>query len=357
MITGETSKDIKEYRKIPRFSYSSLKLYVENRKKFYKEEILGDKKEKEETDFMRMGSVCDVLLTDKDNWEDYYIVSSANKPTGQLLTFTENVFKRHKINLDVEGNLTISTEQLFSEAYQDLVDGNGGKKLRDGINKFIERFDKEAADYYRELCLSEGKTVLTIEEVQTAERIVQTLKTAENTKDIVNAISGNEIEVFRKHPILFHYKGHDLKSELDQIIVNHEEKIIEIFDYKCTSFVEFFISSYLEYKYYLQQALYRIAAKSWTKQQGWEDYKVGYMNFIAFDQINYYKPIIVKMNSDNFEQGLNGFRINGRKYDGVNKILDDITYSIDSDIWDMSVDNLKNNGVVSIPVFDSYKTN
>ncbi len=350
-ITGSLKevKDVKEYRKIPRLSQSDLKLYVENRKKFYKKVILKELVDNDESDAINIGNLVDVMLTDDDNFEHYFYISSSPKPTGQMYIFVKNLESITKGSLEEDGECTTSFKERSLEAYEQLKEGNGGK-LRDTYDKFITNFQAQWQGYYKELLECTNKQVVTPEEVELSGRIVEALRTAPNTRDIVN-----NPRLYKKVPILFEYMGREFKSELDLFEIDDENKFIQPYDYKTTAFVEWWITKYLENKYYLQGALYKIAMSAWAEQNGYEDYEIGNMKFICADSINYYKPLIYSMNDNNNEDALNGFSINGRNYKGLNQIIDDLTLSEETGEWGMNADNLRNRGIVNIPVFEKYK--
>lgn len=343
------TKDVKEYRKIPRLSQSDLKLYIENRKKFYKKVILKELVDNDESDAINIGNLVDVMLTDDENFEHYFYISSAPKPTGQMLIFVKNLESITKGSLDEDGQCTTTFFERSNLAYKQLKESNGGK-LRDSYDKFIKNFE-EWSGYYKELLECTGKQVVTPEEVELSARIVDSLKTSLNTAHIVN-----NPNLYKKVAILYDYKGREFKSELDLFEVNDDEKYIQPYDYKTTAFVEWWVTKYLDNKYYLQGALYKIAITAWAEQNGYEDYEIRDMKFICADSINYYKPLIYEMGSDNFEDALNGFSINGRNYKGLNQIIDDLTISEETGEWGMSADNIRTKGIVSIPTYEKYKS-
>lgn len=347
-------KDVKEYRKIPRLSQSDLKLYVENRKKFYKKVILREPVEEDESDAINIGNLVDVMLTDDENFEHYFYITSAPKPTGQMLIFIKNLEHITKASLGEDGECTLSFKERSEEAYEQLRIGNGGK-LRDKYSTFIANFE-EWTGYYKELMECSNRQVVTPEEVELSGRIVNALKTSANTAGVINAVSVDDMDVYNKCAILFTYMGKEFKGELDKFIVDHKNKVIRPYDIKTTGFVEWWISKYLENKYYLQTGMYRIALRAWADENGYEDYEIGYMQFVCADSINYYKPLIYSTNSDNYEDALNGFSINNRNYKGINQIIDDLNLSEEMGEWGISADNMRNNGHVNIPVFDKYKS-
>lgn len=344
--------DIKSYRKIDRLSYSSLKLFIENRKKFYKQEILGETIEKDETESMLMGNLVDVLLTDDDNWDHYFHVSSVDRPTGQKLEFVEALFKLYKQSLNEEGEPTRGLVELAPEAYEIVRSNSKTGKLRDDLSKFITNFETlGGAEYYQELIAGIGKTTVTANDIDVANKIIESLSTHPNTSRIVN-LKGDRVK--EKFPILFNYRGRDLKCELDKLEFVEEQRLIQPYDYKNTAFLESFIWKYFENKYYLQGSLYRIALRQWADENGYKDWNIGYMRFIVSDSINYYSPLIYETDEDCYEAGvMGGFTDRGYPFKGINQILEEITIHEELEEWNMSTEAILAKGRIKIPTFSN----
>lgn len=343
------------YREIDRLSYSALKAYDENRKSFKliyvdkdEEAIQRDKDSKNSSDFIRMGNLVDTILTDNDNFHNLFVETSAVKPTAQMLTLTDLLFK---ITLEdtKDGIIATSFEERFTKAYEALKESNGGK-LRDKLETFVARFVTEAKDYFTERLNSIGKTIITTDERILAESIVESLKTSEGTSEVVNA------EGLTKFPILFMVGDIPMKMEADKLIFDHENKIIYPYDYKITSFVESFVwDSFLGKRYYIQSALYKFGLESWKIGTEFEKYRIENMGFIVADQNNYFKPLLYKTSDEHYEQGWLGFKAGARMYNGINKILENIKFSTDTNNWGMSAENIRNKGKVLIPLFKNLE--
>lgn len=334
-----------DYRSIKRLSYSSLKLYENDRKAFYKQVILGEQKEEKDSDGIRMGNLIDIKLTDPDSFDKLFHISSAEKPSGQLLIFTDLLLKQTL--LDTENN-TITTNFIdrATRCYEVLKLQNGGK-LRSGINTFIKNFNEEALDYFNECLLSIGKTVVTMEEAQKADAIATSLRNCVSTKDVVSC------EGLRKFPIMFNVDDEEFKMEADQICFDHKNKTIYPYDYKVTFSVENFVwEGFLKYSYYIQAALYRYGIMCWKDTvPEYKDYKVENMAFIVADTNNYYQPLLYKTTDWWYNAGWNGFKIGNKHYKGIMSIISDIKESKKSDNWLMSPYNIKKDGKIFIPEF------
>jgi hypothetical protein len=314
-------------------------MYSKDIRKFHKKYVLKeDEEDVEDSDFIRMGNLVDVIKTDKDNFDKYFVITKAVKPTGQLFTFTTELFKLKKASPNSE------LEPLISQAYRLLEESNGGK-VRDKVETFIKNFNEKAISFFQELINSDGKTVVTIDEATIAEEIVKKINTCE-------AFAPKGDETLRKHAIFFTVGDEPFKAEIDEMDIDHKNKIVYPYDYKITSFVnEFVWNGFLKNNYWIQSGLYKFAIQNWLQQQGLEGYRVENMAFKVADQANYYEPLLYKTTDQHFEGAWNGFYV-GRNYKkGIYQIINEINESRESNRWGISVENLKNKSEVWIPDF------
>lgn len=347
--------DITNYREIDRLSYSALKMFLNDRKKFKAIHIDKDeeaiKKEKDDmlkSDFVRMGNIVDVILTDSDNFYNYFIITKENKPSGQMLTLVDFLYK---FTLeDTKDNVVTSTfEQRFERAYEALKESNGGK-LQSKPDTFLARFEEEGRNYFKELLASIGKVIITNEENVIAEAIVESLKNSLGTKELVDA------DGLTKFPILFDVGDIPMKMEADKIIFDHENKIISLYDYKITSFVESFVwDGFLKNSYYIQSALYKFGIEQWKQDTEFKDYKVDNMKFIVADQKNYYAPLVYETNEDHYQQGWLGFKVGNKYYKGINTLIENYKLTLKENCWNISAENFSNKGRVFIPLFKNLE--
>lgn len=351
-------KNTLDYRNIERLSYSALKQFEKDRKKFKllyvdKDEtaIRKEKEQAEKSDYIRMGNIVDILLTDEENFHDYFVEFTAEKPTGQMLYLCDKLYEITIEDMDKETHsVKTSFESRFERAYEDLKIYNGGK-LKDSIEKFLENFDKKIGkDYFYQKLISYGKTIITSEERIMGEKIVESLKNSIGTREIVLK------EGLTKFPILFEVGDVPFKMEADKIIIDHDEKVIYPYDFKVSSFVEGFVwDGFLDKKYYIQSGLYKYGIEQWKENTEFRDYKVENLAFVVCDQNNYYQPLVYKTTDQHYEQSWLGFFVGNKKYKGINQIIEELKETIEKNCWNISVENLRNKGIVYIPLFKSLE--
>src|SRR5690349_15254125 len=170
MIQGALRTE-KEYRAVEMDSSSSLKEFSLDRKKYYKKYVKGEKVEEEEqTKAAVVGQIVETLLFEKDTFDNkFYMSSLAKAPTGKMLDFVEALYKRTREATDDDGNVTKEFKELAAEAHKD---SGFDWKLDVVLGKFIGRGPEI---YYKEIrnVRSKGLTVVTVDDVTNAERIVE----------------------------------------------------------------------------------------------------------------------------------------------------------------------------------------
>ncbi len=346
MISGPVKTET-QYRAIYLDSSSSLKDFSMDRKKYHKKYILNEVVEDEDSKAATMGRMVETLLMEPHLFDERFHLSTCmSTPTGLMLEFVEALYK-HTVEATAEdGVVTRSFEDLCKDAYTD----SGFKiKLDAVLTKFV---GSEAEIYYKEIREVRAKnlTVVTTQDVTNAEKIVTELKTNPVTADIVNLTSDSRYSVYNQLQVEgYELFGHKFKSMMDKVVVDHEEKTVQVYDLKCTWSVENFYNEYYLYRRaYIQGYLYREAAEFWASEMGYGDYTILYPQFIVCDSTNYMNPLVYTMSDINMEDAYRGFEYKGRQYPGVKQLIEDLKWALENDKWNISRENYINNGVVKL---------
>lgn len=346
MINGPAKTEA-QYRAVKMDSSSSLKEFSMNRKKYHKKYILNEKVEEEDNLAATMGRIVETMLLEPDEFDNRFhmsIVTSA--PTGLMLDFVEALYKHTAEATNEDGVLTRNFEEICKDAY---VDSGFKIKLDAVLNKFI---GSDAEVYYKEIreVRSKGLTVVTTKDVDNATKIVEELKTNDFTAGIVNLVDSIRYSIHNQLQVEgYEVFGHQFKSMMDKVIVDHTEKTIQVYDLKCTWSVENFYDEYYLYRRaYIQGYLYYIGARHNFKELVDQGYNVLYPKFIVCDSTNYSAPLIYAMDVDNAADAVSGFVHKGRYYPGVASLIKDLQWAIKNDKWNISRENYINNGVVKL---------
>lgn len=364
-ITPSNQMSEASYRSLKsRLSYSNLKTYATNRSRFFKECIIGEVRDEDKTLATTIGDIVHCLMADKeDEFDNKFHICSAIEPTGQVLELCQALYKRavKGMSKDDEGGYrqTESFEVLFTDAVnivkydRDMKEiAFKGKNLETILKLFTEPDKKGAVGelYYKEMLSCIGKTVVTVNNIQRAEKLVEELKTHPHTRDIANLKSGEDVEVFNELVILYEIDGVEYRSMLDKLVVDHKKKLIISYDYKCTYSVEdSWEYNYLKNMYYLQAGLYDTAVYHWKREHGL-DYKHLPMHYIAVDTVGTNAPVIYKLTDKDIEMAKHGFMVRGKKYQGVLSIQQAIQWHLETGIWNTAQSIHEKGGIATMEI-------
>ena len=197
---------------------------------------------------------------------------------------------------------------------------------------------------------SKGLTVVTTQDVTNAEKIVTELKTNMFTAEIVNLLNSAQYSVHNQLQVEgYKINDHMFKSMMDKVIVDHNEKTVQVYDLKCTWSVENFYDEYYLYRRaYIQGYLYFHAASFWASEMGYGDYTILYPKFVVCNSTNYSAPLVYEMSKISMQNAEEGFEYKGRTYPGVYSLIEDLNWAIENDKWNISRENYLNNGVVKL---------
>lgn len=348
MIKGNnTTNSEKSYREIFLDSSSSLKEFATNRRRYYKRYILSETVEEEEdTKASVTGKLVETILLEANLFDKkFYMSACASTPSGLMLSFVEALYKHTKNSMNEEGVVM----REFSDISQDAYADSGFKiKYKAVIQKFV---GSDAEIYYNEILKvrTNNLIVVTTQDVTNAEKIVEELKTNFVTADVVNMVNSDRWEVHNQLQI----EGYEInelkmKSMIDKCIIDHEKKIIYIYDLKCTWSVEGFYKEYFLYrKSYIQAYAYHKAIQHY-RNENLPGYSIQPIAFIVCDSTNYYNPLIYQLTFEDLKEAQDGFEYKGTQYQGTLSIIEDLKWAQENNQWGISRENYLSNGIVNL---------
>lgn len=349
MITGKTKTEA-NYRAKGIDSSSSLKDFSLDRKKYYRKYILGEDIQEKENQAINMGKIVDCLLLEPEEFDNkFYLSACSNPPTAMMLDFVESLYRFTIMATDDYGNVSRTFEEISRDAH---VESGYKLKYEAVLGKFI---GSDAEVYYNEIktVRSKNLTVVTVADISWAEKIVEELKINSVTSQIVNQVDSPRYTVLNQLQIEgYTIDGLRLKSMLDKVIIDHQERKITPIDLKCTWTVENFYEEYYLYRRaYIQAFLYYRAILTLTmgdKQSELYGYHVENIQFLVCDSTNYMNPLIYTLSDEDMEECYLGFEHKGRTYPGVKQIIEDLNWAIENNVWNMSRKNYESNGIINI---------
>lgn len=357
----------KEYRALDIDSYSSIKVFIEDRKKYYKKFVLKEPIRDSETQSTLFGSLVDCLMFSPGEFDDRFTLSFTDVPKGQYGKLVDELMDVTKRSINDEGEVTRDIEDMLEEAYNNIKYDRNGTVVdfkRDSFEKVKTKFmGSDLEIYYRQLRLSYGKEVVDSSMVENALNVVNELKTNSVTTEIMSLVDSDKITIYNQFPIIGNLQklieGDATKEEanakclVDKLVIDHEKKEVSIYDLKTAWDNEGeFLNNYFKYKYYIQASLYFYLVAEWvSSEESLREYKVNWPAFIVADSNNYKNPLIYVTDNLTFTQGMTGFIIKGKYYHGVVRAMKDMIWHKRTGIWNISKENYENNGIVKIKPF------
>lgn len=348
----------REYRKLNRVSYSSLKAFADDRKQYYfdYENAYTTDDEDDGSTALRMGSIVDCLELEPEDFANRFVVATVTKPTGQMGQFIDKLFIRTKESLSVDGRVTRSIESLTRQAYNDVAFDKNGERIafkRKTWEQVIEEFDSgPGSEFYEQQRDSLDKKLIDPGDEAQAHEILKVARESPRTKALLELKTGGKYRVINQLKGTFSLFGLDAKFMPDKIIINDEKKIVQPFDLKTAYDPENFMYNYVKYRYYIQAGVYDVGIYDWMTQNEMEDYQLQPMKFVVLDTNAFKEPLIYVCTSHNLLQAKEGFYDRGKHYKGIEQLCGELAWHRKTNNWKTSMENEGTKGICPVKIFE-----
>lgn len=261
------------YRDDPALSYSTIARF--DREGFEKLDQLNDKVS---TPSLTFGSAVDTLITGtNEEFQNRFTIAELPHISPSVQAIIQTLY-------EVYGKLYKSLEIIPSEAIESAITV-ANYQPRWSMAKKIE-YVMEGAPYYSFLEKSDGKEVLSMQLYNEVERAVLALKNSEATQWYFKET--NEPNLERLYQLKFKATLNDIDYRImaDELIVDHDAKIIIPIDLKTSSHKEFdFYKSFVKWKYYMQAILYsRVIKHVCSQDEYFKDFEILPYRFIVVNK-------------------------------------------------------------------------
>lgn len=268
--------DEETYRADPAYSYSTIS-------RFHKEgfENLNTLFDKVETPALLFGSCVDTLLTDgKEAFDKKYFVASFNMPQSDFIPMVKQMLEDMK---NTQANLiNVSDDTIVDYLNKFGIYQNNWKK-----ETKAQKVREACNGYYSMMVLAGDKTVVPNDMYQDALDCVETLRTSPATEWYFredNPYDGIE----RLYQLKFKgvWEGINLRSMMDILIADHNNKTLQPCDLKTSGHMEYdFYKSFIQWNYFIQCSLYSYLLKELIKNDDYyKDFKILPYKFIVINR-------------------------------------------------------------------------
>jgi hypothetical protein len=271
-----TKEEVQEYYESEALGQSKLKLLLGDLGSFHKEFDSS-------AEHFMIGSAVDCILTNsREAFEEEHYISKVEKLPSEAVVEILNLVHNDLLQ-DYAEHLEVITGQEepepvtpFYEFVGDLRDHPAyildacektGWQPRWGADAKIKNIVEPGSEYFKDLCLAFGKTVVSQTQFQTIKSIVSSLQNNPRTSYFFSRHYFEllpNITIYYQFPIYFEYRGVQCKALLDIVIVERdfEERILSItgIDLKTMNGnTYYFPSSIKARRYDIQAAWYTLA--------------------------------------------------------------------------------------------------
>jgi hypothetical protein len=241
------------------FSYSSLNKLMWNPAVFYQQYVLGLKEERTDAHLVQ-GKIVHALLLEEEKFNDHFIISPSKLPGDSVKVVIDRVFAHHQ---ELAQNGDTRTELLhFDQAILDvMVDMNYHQSLKTDQQRLDKIISAESTSYWSFLKTKGNKTLIDQDSYDFCKNAVELIKTNKELCSLIgcNTTEFDNVEVFNELPLTVEYAKAEfgLKGIIDNVVINHDKKIIFINDIKTTSKdLKDFPETVEFYSYWLQAVIY-----------------------------------------------------------------------------------------------------
>lgn len=200
---------------------------------------------------LSLGTLVHCLILEPETFENKYLISSVEKPTGLMLPFIETLAK-----FEIMDDLSLEAAYLIS----------GYKISKDKVISNFKESEYLKA-YYEELMMSKDKIIISQSDYDKANNLCSV---ALNNPQWDKILSNLTYKKFDELEIYWNYRGVNCKAKLDRLYVAEASGVlfIKYFDFKTDSQnpVHLYEKSFLYWKTYRQMSFYVEAIKAWAEQ-------------------------------------------------------------------------------------------
>jgi hypothetical protein len=289
------------YSKPFNFSYSSLNKLMWNPQAFYQMYVLGNREEKTES-YLVNGKIIHCLLLEPEKFDQQFIISPTKLPGDSTRSVVDRVFAHH-VELAKNGDTRTSLVEFTNAILDVLKDINLHQSLKTDQQRIDKVFTPEAVEYWNFLKTKGSKTLIDQDNYEFCKTGVDLIKLNPQVCNLIgcNLNDFSNKEVFNELPVDvgMNDKPFGLKGIIDNVVIDHDKRVIYINDIKTTSKeLKDFPESIEFYNYWLQAAIYStiIAIKFLHLIDGGYEFK---FHFVVIDKNYQVYPFPVSENTLN----------------------------------------------------------
>lgn len=241
------------------FSYSSLNKLMWSPAVFHQLYVLGIKDEKTDTHLIQ-GKIIHALLLEPEKFQDNFIISPDNLPTGNPKIVVDRIFSHHQ-ELAKNGDQRTMLSEFMDAIIDVMKDMNYHQNLKTDQQRIDKILTAESENYWNFLRAKGSKTLIDQQSYDFCMNAVDMIKTDKqlcsllgcDLNDFDNKEVHNELALSLDIP----NRTFGLKGIVDNLVIDHDQKVLYINDVKTTSKdLKDFPETIEFYAYWMQAVIY-----------------------------------------------------------------------------------------------------
>lgn len=268
------------------YSYSSLNKLIWNPQVFYQMYVLGIREERLDNHLIQ-GKLIHLLLLEPEKFEKEFMMMPGKLPADSPKQVLDRVFNHYK-ELSQNGDDRTELAQFDGAILDVMRDMNYFQNLKTDQQRLDKIITPDAISYWEFLKTKGSKTLIDPDTYKFCNDAVELIKTDDKICALIgcNVTEFDNKEVVNELPVTaeFSNKLYGLKGIIDNIVIDHDKKVIFINDIKTTSKdLKDFPETIEFYSYWLQAVIYMIIANQMYGNLIGNGYSVKF-HFVVIDR-------------------------------------------------------------------------
>jgi hypothetical protein len=276
-------------------SYSGLSKLLHSPTLFYRHYILNQRDP--DDDKTLEGRLIHQLLLQPEKFDDHFVLASNDVIGGKGKILLDILFEQQSYTFASDENyvpVKQSLENLMNEVLAIMQDIDYQQIIKDPTVRFNKILNSKAVEYWDFLWNSRGKQLVSPEIMINATALVEKIKAMGNISllmgNIFDKTFSDITNMNELHLVADLNEQFGIHGIIDNLVIDHENKVIRINDIKTTGKdITKFTESIEYYNYYLQAAIYTLLVQKTMLPEG---YKTEF-RFIVIDNYGQIAPIKV----------------------------------------------------------------
>jgi len=288
-----------------------------------------------------LGSAIHCYVLEHKEFNNRYAIAPSNPVGGMMGKFIEAYVEAE--NIMINDNMP---KELKLDSYvtlHELCYDKAGFKT--ALETVLKKFNSEENQtYYKFLKENSDKIILSQDDMDIIINCYNNLIEHQMTNRLLWREDGEDMKP--EFEISWIYNNVKIKSIIDNLILDVENKRIFIVDLKTTSkSVYNFDRSYYTYGYYRQMAIYKLAVNSYIKKLGIDikDYDIN-LYIVVVQTTGLHECVVYKPNLTDLSVGTDEF----------DKLIERYKWHVNKSLWDFPMEYYKDNGIINLKLSDDY---